>query len=148
VLSLGTLVNQLSLDWISLAVQPNMNKPEVHQTVSGAQAGSATNSSLPRIRRGRCGYISRDCPVSQRRPQPTVESTINGRHVAQANGHLDAPDYPVRQGCRGHNGRLRQKRKEIGHRTGTVHVRWCIGLSGAPLDRRQEPPSKWISNGS
>jgi hypothetical protein len=25
---------------------------------------------------------------------------------------------------------------------------WCTGLSGAPLDRRQEWPSKLISNGS
>jgi hypothetical protein len=33
------------------------------------------------------------------------------------------------------------------HRTGTVYVRWCTGLSGAPLDRRQELPSNWISNG-
>jgi hypothetical protein len=40
----------------------------VHRTVSGAQAGSATNSSLSGIRRGRCGYNSLDCPVSQRRP--------------------------------------------------------------------------------
>jgi hypothetical protein len=25
---------------------------------------------------------------------------------------------------------------------------WCTGLSGAPLDKRQEWPSKLISNGS
>jgi hypothetical protein len=30
------------------------------------------------------------------------------------------------------------------HRT----VRWCTGQSGAPLDRRQELPSKLVSNGS
>jgi hypothetical protein len=73
-----------------------------------------------------------DCLVSQRRPRPTVGSTINGRHVARANGHLVAPDCPVcteqcsvRQGDRRLNDRLRQIRKEIGHRTGTVHVRWC-----------------------
>jgi hypothetical protein len=54
----------------------------------------------------------------------------------------------VRQRDQRPNGRLRQKRKEIGHRTGTVHDRWCTGLSGAPLNRRQELPSNCISNGS
>jgi hypothetical protein len=32
--------------------------------------------------------------------------------------------------------------------TAIVAVRWCTGLSGAPLDRRQELPIKLISNGS
>jgi hypothetical protein len=41
-----------------------------------------------------------------------------------------------------------QERKVIMHRTATVVVRWCTGLSGAPLDRRQELPSKSVSNGS
>jgi hypothetical protein len=54
----------------------------------------------------------------------------------------------VLQGYRRSNGRLRQKRKEIGHQTRTVHVWWCTGLSGAPPDRRQELPSKWNSKGS
>jgi hypothetical protein len=27
-------------------------------------------------------------------------------------------------------------------------VWWCTGLSGAPTDRRQPGPSKWVSNGS
>jgi hypothetical protein len=43
---------------------------------------------------------------------------------------------PVRQGDQRSNGRLRQKRKEIEHRIGTVHVRWCTGMSGVPPDRR------------
>jgi hypothetical protein len=34
-----------------------------------------------------------------------------------------------------------------GKKSGTVHVRWCTGLSGAPTDRRQELPTKWRSNG-
>jgi hypothetical protein len=126
----------------------------VHWTVSGAQAGSATNSSLSGIHRGRCSYNSPNCPVCTRlsgepmAPALTVSSAISGRRVAWANGNLVAPDCPVRQGDRGLNGRLRQKRKEIEHRTRTVHVRWCTGLSGAPPDRRQELPSKWNSNGS
>jgi hypothetical protein len=55
---------------------------------------------------------------------------------------------PVRQPDSRPNGRLRPISKEIVHRTLTVHVRWCTGLSGAPLDRRQDLPSKLISNGS
>ena len=38
--------------------------------------------------------------------------------------------------------------KEITHWTATVTVRWCTRLSGAPLDRRQELPSKLVSNSS
>ena len=134
---LGTLLIQLRVDWRSLAKSSQKSTSlrctglsGAHRIVSGAQAGSTTNSSLSRIRRGGCGYNSSDCPMSQRRPRPTVDSTINGKHVARANGHLVAPDCPVctgqcpvRQGDRWLNGRLRQKRKEIGHRTGTVHVR-------------------------
>jgi hypothetical protein len=88
-------------------------------------------------------------------PAPTVDSAISGRRVARANGQLVTPDCPVctrqcpvRQWDRRFNGQVRPIRKEIGHRTATVHVRWCTGLSGAPPDIRQELPSNWISNGS
>jgi hypothetical protein len=56
----------------------------VHRTVFGAQAGSTTNSSLSGIHRGRFGYNSPDCPVSQRSearstgntwPEPTITWT-------------------------------------------------------------------------
>jgi hypothetical protein len=96
-----------------------------------------------------------DYPVSQQRSRPTISCAISERRVARANGRLGTPDCPV---CTGQcmvrspdprpNGRLRPIRKEIKHRTGTVHVRWCTRLSGAPLDRRQDLPSKLISNGS
>jgi hypothetical protein len=75
----------------------------------------------------------------------TVGSEIGGRHVARTNGRKGAPDCPV---CTGQcpvcqptprcNGRLRQKRKEIRTGPSTVIVRWRTGLSGAPLDRRQD----------
>jgi hypothetical protein len=55
---------------------------------------------------------------------------------------------PVRQPTPRTNGRMRQIWKEIAHRTTTVTVRWCTGLSGAPPDRRQVWPSKLASNGS
>jgi hypothetical protein len=106
-------------------------------------------------RERRRGYNSLDCPVSQRRSRPTVGYTIRGRRVAHTNGRLGTPDCPV---CTGHcpvrqlipraNGRLCLIWKEIEHRTATVAVRWCTGLSGAPLDRRQELSAKLMTNGS
>jgi hypothetical protein len=129
---------------------------------------SATNSSLSGMHRGHRGYNSPDCPVVHRtvrwRTGLSGESeppTANGRLRDQrathgkANGRKVALDYtvctghcPVRQQILRSNGRLHQKRKEITHRTDTVPVWWCTGLSGTPLDRRQEMPSKLASNGS
>jgi hypothetical protein len=90
------------------------------------------------------GYNSPDCPVcTGLSGEPTI-GRANGRPRdlrgtrGRANGWKGAPDCPV---CTGHvrcangslaaNGRLRQLRKEIGHRT----------VSGVPRDRRQELPS-------
>jgi hypothetical protein len=95
-------------------------------------------------------------------PEPTVASAISGRHVAHANGRLGTLDCPVctvqrpvctvqrpvRQRDYRPNDRMHQIRKEIEHRIATGPVRWCTELSGAPLDRSQEFPSKLISNGS
>ena len=97
------------------------------------------------------GYNSPDCPVcTGLSGEPTV-SRANGRlrdprgTRGRANGWEGAPDCLV---CTGHvrcangslaaNGRLRQLRKEIGHRT----------VSGAPRDRRQELPSQIDLSGS
>jgi hypothetical protein len=151
--------------WLSSAkTAPACGSPDslvVHRTVSVAQAGLATNSSLSRKSKGTTAKHHRtvrcapNCPVSQRRPRPTVGNTINRRRMARANSRLVTPDCPVctgqclvRQWDPRSNGRLCLIRKEIGHRTTTVHVRWCTGLSGAPLDRRQELPSNWNFNGS
>jgi hypothetical protein len=129
--------------------------------VSGAQASPAANWPLSGKEKALWLKITGlsggalDCPVSQRHSRPMVGCAISGRRVAHANGRLGTPDCPVCTGlCPVHqldprlNGRLRPIRKEIEHRTLTVHVRWCTGLSGAPLDRRQDLPSKLISNGS
>jgi hypothetical protein len=97
------------------------------------------------------GYNSLDCPVcTGLSGEPTV-GRANGRPRdlrgtrGRANGRKGAPDCLV---CTGHvrcangslaaNGRLRRRRKEIGHRT----------VSGAPDDRRQEWPSRISLNGS
>jgi hypothetical protein len=132
---------------------------------TGLSGGASDSVRCPRLarrqpdtlgkRERRRGYKSPDCPVSQRRQRPTVGRAINARHVARANGRLGTPDCPVctgqcpvRQLISRTNGRLRPLWKEIKHRTVTVAVRWCTGLSSAPLDRRQELPTKLMSNGS
>jgi hypothetical protein len=88
-------------------------------------------------------------------PEATVVSAISERRVARANSRLGTPDCPVctelcsvRQPDPRPNGWLCPVWKEIVHRTCTVAVRWCTGLSGAPLERRQDLPSMLISNGS
>jgi hypothetical protein len=120
------------------------------------------------------GYKSPDCPVSHpwrtRRSremkrmtwlkftglsgEPTTPAA-NGRPRDQraTRGQLQRSagcigQCPVRQPAPRSNSRMRPIWKEIAHRTWTVVVRWCTGLSGAPLDRRQELPSKLVSNGS
>jgi hypothetical protein len=61
----------------------------VHRTVSGAQASPVANSLLSGKSEGAATIIHRtircapDCPVSQRRPRPTVVCAINRRHVAE-----------------------------------------------------------------
>jgi hypothetical protein len=121
------------------------------------------NWPLSGIHRRRTAIIHRtvrcapDCPVSQRSVGPTVGRAICAGHVAEPTARRRhrtvpcAPDCPV---CTGHvrcangslaaNGRLYHLWKEIGHRTCPV----CTGLSGAPVDRRQDQPSKIVLNGS
>jgi hypothetical protein len=92
--------------------------------------------------------------------EPTV-ACANGRPRnlrvtrGRANSRLDTPDCavctgqcPVRQLTPWTNGQMRLIWKAIAHRTATVTVRWCTGLSGAPPDKRQVWPSKLASNGS
>jgi hypothetical protein len=114
--------------------------PVAHQIVSGAPGWLGVNWALSGKERGDVAIIHRtvhgapDCPVSQRRQRPTAGRAINARHVAHTNGRLGTPDCPIW--------------KEIEHRTATVVVRWCTGLFGAPLDGRQELPTKLMSNDS
>ena len=122
----------------------------VHRTVSGAPSWNLANWPLSGIRRRRTTIIHqtvRWCTGLSGEPtaaSATVGRQIRGRHVARSNGRQGAPDCPV---CTGQcpvrqlpqicNGRMRQKRKEIAHRTATGTVRRHTGLSGAPPDKRQ-----------
>jgi hypothetical protein len=129
-------------------VQPTPARPGTPDTVRCARLADGEPAALRKTTEAVYGYNSPDCPVSQRSPAPTVGRVINARHVARANDRLGTPDSPVRQPIPRTNGRMRQIWNEIAHQTATGLVRWCTGLSGAPLDRRQGWPSKLISNGS
>jgi hypothetical protein len=128
--------------------------PVVHQTVSGAPGWSPVKRPLSGKDQWHTTIIHRTvwwCTGLSGEPtiaSATVGRAIRGRRVARTNGRQGAPDCPVRQLPPRTNGRMRLKRKEIAHRTATVTVRWCTGLSGAPPARRQVWPFKLASNGS
>jgi hypothetical protein len=133
----------------------------VHRTVSGAPGWSPVKMPLSRKDQRRTAIIHRTvrwCTGLSGEPtvaNATVSRAIRERRVARSNGRLGTPDCPVctgqcpvRQPIPRTNSRVLQKRKEIAHRTATVTIRWCTGLSGAPPNRRQVWLSKLASNGS
>jgi hypothetical protein len=86
--------------------------------------------------------------------EPTVASANDRPHDLRATRGPQQRSVGHTGQCPGHqpitrtNDRMRLIWKAIAHRTAIVTVRWYIGLSGAPLDRRQVWPSKLASNGS
>jgi hypothetical protein len=123
----------------------------VHRTVSGAPGWAPMKKPLSGKDQRRTAIIHRTvrwCTGLSGEPNvasATVGHAIREQRVACTNGRQGAPDClvctghcPVRQRARSCNGRLRLFWKAIAHRTVTVTVRWCTGLSGAPHDRRQD----------
>jgi hypothetical protein len=107
------------------------------------QAGSSELAALgnsPAV----YGYNSPDCPVSQRSAGPTVVRVICAGHVAEPTARRRhrtvrcAPDmsgaptalWPPTVDC-----------DVYGKILGTGQCPVCTGLSGAPVDRRQDQPS-------
>jgi hypothetical protein len=92
----------------------------VHRTVSGARLAPSVNRPLSGRSQGVAATIhwtircAPDCPICQRHAQPTVNRVISGRHVAQPT--VSRWHRTVRCAMRlvAGNGRLRQRRKEIG----------------------------------
>jgi hypothetical protein len=127
---------------------PAPKTPATNSSLSGQGEGTATKNN----------WNVRWCTELSGEPTaPTANGHLRDQRAkcGRVNGRMVTLDCPVctgqcrvRQQAQRTNGRLRQIWKEIEHRIGTGHVRWCTGLSGAPLDRRQDLPSKLISNGS
>jgi hypothetical protein len=134
--------------------QPRLYSVWVHRTVSGGASDSVRCARLALVKRPLSGTERRRTAINHRTVrwctglsgEPTV-GRANGRPRnprvtrGRANGQKGAPDCPVRQRLQIFNDRLRQNRKAICTGHATLHVRWCTGLSGAPVDRRQELPS-------
>jgi hypothetical protein len=100
----------------------------IHRTVRWCTGlsgeSSATNSSPSGKAKGRRGYNSPDCPVSQQSPAPTIGRAIFARRVAAPMVGRGAPDCPVCIGhcpacqrARSYNGQLCPIWKAIMHRT-------------------------------
>jgi hypothetical protein len=128
---LETVPRKDDLNWRRVGkVQPTPARAW-HTELSGGASDSVrcprlVNGELAALekRERRHVYKSPDCPVSQRRQQPTVVCAINARHVVRANSRLGTPNCPVctgqcpvRQPVSRTNGRLRPVWKEIEHRT-------------------------------
>jgi hypothetical protein len=135
------------------SVQPKLSSVW-HTRLSGAPGWSPVKRPFSRKDQRRTAIIHRTVRwCTGLSGEPTVASTtvgraIRGRRVARTNGRQGAPDCPVRHRAQSCNSRLCLIWKAIAHRTATVTVRWCTGLSGAPHDRRQDLPSKIVFNGS
>jgi hypothetical protein len=95
-----------------------------------------------------------DCPVSQLSARQTVGRAICARHVAEptvGRGHRTvrcAPDCPVRHRLPDLQRPATVDCAVYGNKSGTGQCPVCTGLSGAPDDRRQGWPSRFILNGS
>jgi hypothetical protein len=89
-------------------------------------------------------YNSPDCPESQRSAGPTVGRAICAGHVAEPTarrGHRTVRCAPDMSGA---PTALRLPMVDcaiFGRKSGTGHCPVCTGLSGAPVDRRQDQPS-------
>jgi hypothetical protein len=105
---------------------------------------SAANSPPLGKAKGRCGYNSPDCPVSQRSPAPTVGRAIFAQRVTAPTvdrGHRTVRCAPDSVRCANGPGAATVICARFGRLSCTGPsigpVRWRTRLSGAPLDTRQ-----------
>ena len=112
---------------------------------------------LSGIHRRRTAIIHRtvrcapDCPVSQRSAGPTVGRAICAGHVAEPTarrGHRTVRCAPDMSGAPTALWRATGGCAILGRKSGTGQCPVCTGLSGAPDDRRQGWPSRFVLNGS
>jgi hypothetical protein len=89
-------------------------------------------------------YNSPDCPVSQRSAGPTVGRAICAGHVAEPTARRRHRNVQCAPDMSGAPTALRLPTVDcaiFGRKSGTGQCPVCTGLSGAPVDRRQDQPS-------
>jgi hypothetical protein len=131
--------------------------PVVHRTVSGAPDW-LWRTGCSRVSSAAYDYKSPDCPVSQQSAGPTVGRVIRARRVAEPTvrrGHRTVRCVPDSVRCVPDSVRCANGSEsstvgcaKIGKKSAPDSVRWCTGLSGALVDRRQELSSWKALNGS
>jgi hypothetical protein len=138
---------QLEMSWLE---QPRLCSVWEHRTVRWCtgqcpmrQAGSSELAALGNSS-ATYDYNSLDCPVSQRSAGPTVGRAICAGHMAEPTarrGHQTVWCAPDMSGV---PTALRLPTVDcatFGRKSGTGLCPVCTGLSGAPVDRRQDQPS-------
>jgi hypothetical protein len=107
------------------------------------QAGSSEKAALGNSP-ATYGYNSPDCPVSQRSAGPTVGRAICAGHVAEPTARRGHRTVRCASDMSGAPTALRLPTVDcaiFGRKSGTGQCQVCTGLSGAPVDRRQDQPS-------
>jgi hypothetical protein len=131
---LGTLSNQIRLDWRLAPACGATDCPVCTQTVSDGRLAHATNSLLSGKVVGAATIVHQvvwcapDCPVSQPRPHQRSPSRTALSGVPRG-PWMQRSASPEKEGDRA-----------------LFTIWWGTGMSGAPTDRRQLLPSKWSSN--
>jgi hypothetical protein len=132
---------------------------KIHQTVRWCTRlsgeSSATNSSLSGMKKGDVAIIHRTVRwCTGLSGEPTVGREIYGQRVAAptvGRRHRTVRCAPDSVRCANGPRAATVDCARVGRKSwtgqATVAVRWLTGLSGAPLDKRQELPSKIVSNG-
>jgi hypothetical protein len=132
--------------------------------LSGGAPDSVRCARLPRAKRPLSGICRRrtakihrtvrcapDCPVSQWSAEPTVGRGICARHVAWptvVRRHRTVRCAPDMSGAPDLQRSATVDCAVYGNESGTGQCPVCTGLSGAPDDRRQGWPSRFVLNGS
>jgi hypothetical protein len=148
----------MKLDWRSLAKSSQTctslrctEQCPVHRLVQQRTRCSRESARASWLKITGLSGDAPDCLVSQQRPRQ--RSAVRSAGDAWPEPTVTKPHRTVRcapdsvrcaKGTEGSTVGFARK----GMKSGTIHVRWCTGLPGAPTDRKQELSTKWRSNGS
>jgi hypothetical protein len=151
---IGNVLARAAMTLLSLGTP---DCPVVHRTVSGGAPDNVRCARLARakwplsgIHRRRTTIIHRtvrcapDYPVSQQSAGPTVGRVICAGHMAgptARRGHRTVRCAPDMSGAPTAPRLPTVDCAIFGRKLGTRHCSVCTGLSGVPVDRRQDQPS-------